>query len=244
MREVKRLTDEGTRTFEEYLEALRHDGTLTPPFNLLDDPTHSEPIACHAQIDDRSFASRYELGEYLVEQFKDCEQRLIANDAGLWNWLALLYFGQICKIKDGAWKPSENAHYIMSQHYGKRPRHAIRTTYILIGKYGQKVRFMFSKLDERGELIEQIAATQYLWSCEGVIDAASRMYKDNLKNTFKSGAGGSGRGSARRLKAYLSQLTLTYDLLSLTAGEVLALLPAEYNKFNPAPEQRALPAMP
>lgn len=236
MRKIRRLTSEGTRRFSEYLEQLRMDGTLLPPMGILDDPVCSEAAACNAEVDERAFTSRYKLGTHLVEQLKDCDQRLIGNDAGLWDWLALLYFEQICKSSGGARKPSEDAHYILSSHYGKRSRHAIRTTYILIRRYGDKVRFMFSKLDERGELIEQIAATQYLWACEGVIEAASRLYQDDLKGTFKPGAGGSRGGSARRLKTYLSQLTLTYDLLSLTADEILALLPAEYNKFNPAAE--------
>jgi hypothetical protein len=244
MREARRLTEEGTSRFEAYIESLRQDGSLPPPLELLDDPICSEPIGCNAQLDDKAFTSRYELGQYLVEQFRSCEQRLISNDSGLWNWLALLFFEQICKFEDGRRKPSEVAHYILSKHFGKRPRHAIRTTYILVRRYSEKVRFMFSKLDERGELIEQIAATQYLWACEGVIEAASRLYQDNLKNTFKFGAGGSGGGSARRLKTYLSQLTLTYDLLSLTADEVLTLLPAEYNKFKPSSKGASIPAPP
>ena len=234
MRKIRRLTNEGTRRFAEYLEQLRSDNTLPPPLEILDDPETSEVAECDAEVDERPFTSRYELGTHLVEALKECDQRRIGNDAGLWDWLALLYFDQICKSSGDGRKPSEDAHYILSSHYGKRPRHAIRTTYILIRGYGDKVRFMFSKLDERGELIEQIAATQYLWACEGVIDAASRLYQDDLKSTFKTGAGGSRGGSARRLKTYLSQLTLTYDLLSLSADEILALLPAEYNKFKPA----------
>lgn len=234
MRKIRRLTNEGTRRFAEYLEQLRTNPSSPPPLEVLDDPVCSEDAECGAEVDERAFTSRYELGTHLVDALEECDQRRIGNDAGLWNWLALLYFGQICKSIGGARKPSEDAHYILSSHFGKRPRHAIRTTYLLIRRYGGKVKFMFSKLDERGELIEQIAATQYLWACEGVIDAASRLYQDDLKSTFKTGAGGSRGGSARRLKTYLSQLTLTYDLLSLSADEILALLPAEYNKFKPA----------
>lgn len=230
---LRRLTDQGVIEFADFLAELKIDSKTPIPTHLLKDDATSEPVEFDVDIDEKQFNSRHDLGKYLVTLLANTNQARLRADNGLWNWLALFYFAQICgKDKDGNYKPSGAEHYIVASEYGKRPRHAIRTTYILIEKYGDSVQFMFSKIDERGEVLEQIASTQYYWTCKGVINAANQLYQDQNRMTYKSGAAGNGRGSARRFRTYLRQLTLTYDLYTLGSDGLVDMLPKEFARFK------------
>lgn len=234
--EIRKLNADGLERFEEYLAGLRNHQYSAPPHEILEDPAFSDPISPTARIESRNFGSRYELGAYLTDMLSGHNQPEISHDAGLWSWLALFYFDQLCPPKeDGSRKTRENYTYILSGDYNHHPRHAIRTTYVFVRDYGGTVRFMFSKkLHERGEIVEQLAARQYLFSCRGVIEAAQALYDDPARQTFKRGAAGKGGGSVRRLADWLDQLTLTYDLFLLGREDILGMLPREFRKFIPS----------
>lgn len=232
MAEIRRLNSAGTRAFSVWLTALRHGEQEPLPGELLTDPETSEALDFQAFTGAETVSSRYELGERLARSLGPHDRGALTDDPGVWNWLALFFFQSLSPVSSsGVYKPGEEANFILSASHQKRPRHAVRTTYVLVRDYGDKVKFLFSKLRERGELLEQIAATQYLWSCRGVIEAASALYQDEITEGFKRGAASKGPGSARRFRDYLSQLTLTYDIYGMTAEEILAILPREYERF-------------
>ncbi len=68
----------------------------------------------------------------------------------------------------------------------------------------------------------------------GVAEFATRRYYDPAKKSFKRGAGSSVKGAARRLASMLNQFDLTFYLYGVTADELLALLPKEFDRFRPA----------
>ena len=148
--------------------------------------------------------------------------------------LALLWFDRLCPPKpDGSRKPSMVYNYVLSDNFQHRPRHAIFTTWQLVSRYGEDARFLLSReLPVRGELIEQLMARQYFLNCDGVIRAASDLYYDSERETFKRGAAGrTGAGCVKRFMDLLQQLEVTYDLFSLSRENFVALMPAEFNRF-------------
>lgn len=235
---LRRFSDEGILRFQEYLDALRLGESASFPSTLLANPAMTEELP-GADIDaERKFGSRHEMGEYLVEAMKNLDQQAISHDTGLWSWLAFCFFDQLCpKDATGKRKPSMAYTYVLSRDYRHHARHAIRTTYYFVQRYGDKVRFMFSKLpSERGEIVEQLAARQELAASAGVIEAAHILYDDPVRQTFKSGAAGRGKGSIIRFVRVLQQFQLTYDLFSLTGSELVGLLPKEFDRFRQSPE--------
>ena len=141
---------------------------------------------------------------------------------------------QLCPAKaDGTRKPSKPYNYILSPNYNHRPRHALRTTWQLVNEYGEAAHFLLSKgPNERGELLEQLAARQFFIGCKGIIETASKLYSDPARNTFKVGSTSQKRrGNIRRYISYLQQLELTYDLYTLPRDEIINMLPAEYSGF-------------
>jgi|TARA_B110000503_G_C7162954_1_gene420520 hypothetical protein len=232
---ARKLNREGLRNFEEYIEALRMGEKLKTPTSLLTDIETSEGIDLNIQLSDQAFRSRYELGEALVKAIGEQNLQSLVGDTGFWSWLALYWFDQLCPPQlDESRKPSMVYNYLLSQSYNHRPRHAIFTTWQLVANYGDVAQFLLCKeLPVRGELVEQMMARQYYMSCEGVMGAAAQLYWDPEKLSFRSGsASRKTAGCVSRFVAWLQQLELTYDLFSLNAEDLLALMPPEFDRFR------------
>ena len=104
---LKRLNDQGIEQFANFLDSLNSDTPLPYPSALLTDPGATEEIHPAVEIEQRSFASRYEAAEYLYKILKDTYLTDIERDRGLWAWLSLLYFDEpvlLVKRFDRQWK--------------------------------------------------------------------------------------------------------------------------------------------
>ncbi len=231
---IRKLNEDGVSAFEQHLHYLREGEALDTPLHLLTDARYSLAVEDAPEVERRDFPTRYDMGVYLSEVLKQADIQPLLGDRGFWSWLALYWFDVLCPpSSNGTRKPSQIYNYVLSTNYNHRPRHAVRTTWFLVDSYGEIARFLLSKKpSERGELIEQLAARQYLFSCRGVMEAASSIYSDPDRKTFKKGSTSSKRkGNIRRYLNYLQQLDLTYDLYSLSGEEILGMLPKEYEHF-------------
>src|SRR5690554_3222340 len=92
---LRRLNADGIGAFVRYLEDLKSGLTPASISACLTDPSTSIPLEPTIEIEKRIFASRYELGEYLVELLAPLDRRQISRDHGLWTWLALYYLDQL-----------------------------------------------------------------------------------------------------------------------------------------------------
>ena len=230
---LRRLNDRGIRAFAKYIEDVRKGSDAVPPLDLLTDDYFSEDLPWAVTLPHKTLKTRFEMGKFIAKHLAPCSQTHISHDVGLWSWLALFFFDQLCPAISGKRKLSENYTYILSRDYKHHPRHSVRTTYMLVRDYGDKVAFMFSKgLHERGEIVEQLAARQELVACRGVVETAHALYDDPARRTFKRGAASKGKGSVRRFISVLQQFNLTYDLGSLGSGDILPMLPSEFDRFK------------
>lgn len=232
---IRKLNEHGLDEFRRFINDLRNGGIQNTPTGLLSSDEASEALAFQLELDERIFASRYELGVYLTEILGSVKVQSLMGDTGFWSAMALYWFDQLCPAKpDGSRKPTMVYNYILSDNYNHRPRHAIFTTWQLVSRYGKDARFLLSReLPVRGELIEQIMARQYYMGCEGVIRAASKLYYDPERRTFKKGAAGrTSPGCVYRFISWLQQLEINYDLFSMLSDDLLELLPAEFNRFS------------
>jgi hypothetical protein len=232
--ELRRLNNEGLQLFSDSIAAMRLGSAGQAPASILTDDRYSVAIENAPALELKTFDSRFEMGEYLVDVLSVFNWQDIDHDAGLWSWLALYYFDQLCPSDAaGKRKPSMAYQYVLSRDYRYHSRHALRTTCDYVRQYGEVVRFMFSKSPgERGEIVEQLSARQEIAACPAVVEAASALYNDEERRTFKKGAAGRGRGSIVRLIKVLQQYQLTYDLYSLTGSQLVNMLPAEFDRFR------------
>lgn len=236
MPDVRVLNAEGLSKFTDYLSELRAAPSKAPPFELLTDGRYSDPFDPPATIEHRSFNSAYEIGAYVIDVFGGCEDRLLSRNHGLWSWLALLYFDQLCKPDEsGNRKPLEDAVYVLEERFSFRRyyRHAIRTPWMAVKEHGEhaKVLLLTSGKGTRTDINEQLGAYQHLFANKTIIASAYAMYFDATHQKPRRGAGGKGGGSARRLASIARQLELTYDLQECTPSMFMSLLPKEFNSW-------------
>lgn len=231
---LRKLNENGIAEFKNYINKLSTDGSTNLPVWLLEHKDTSEPINKDIEIEDNEFKSRYEMGEYLNTKFKGMDIQSYIGDEGMWNWLALYWFDQLCpKDKEGKRHPRVIYNYILSKDFGRRQRHAIFMTWQLVSKHGAGVKYLLSKnMSVRGELMEQFMGTQYILTTDSVIALASKLYNNPDTGSFKRGAASKGAGTSRRFTKFLNQINLTYDLDTISAENLEDLLPREYDRFR------------
>lgn len=240
---VRIMNVDGIARFERYLNQLRAGLEQAPPSDLLLSPAFTSVADPSASVEQKAFSSRYEFGTYLAGQLSVLDRREISRNSGLWTWLALYYFDQLCPAAaNGTRKVRSLQAYLLPTRYDYRIyyRHLVRTPWLIALDHGAFAKVLLippSASDEaplatRGEIIEQMASRQDYLSNPSIIEAAYRLYFDERKGKPRRGAGGSAGGSPRRLATILQQLGLTFDLGACRPETLHKLLPAEFDRWR------------
>lgn len=241
MIKVHRQSADGLRLFAQWLEA---NEAGTPPAELAEASGLVEP-SYDLEIDDKmQFASRHDLGRYLVETFhaQDFTELLAPENDGLWSWLTVIYFTQIAP---GKHKRPE--HYLVTRKGAAGSlayRHAVRTSFELTYIHGDMAKICLAGPMARwGEMSEQLASRQTLAHNKAFFGTAHSLYIADGK--LLRGAGTkpkkpaqrkpgdrAGLGGARRLALALQRLDLTFDTEVMTAGQLVERLPKEFSRWQ------------
>lgn len=239
MRTIRRHTLQGIEEVDLWLDQIKFEERGSVPPILLDDPRFTEELKVSTQIDEtRQFATRFEWGVYVEDVLRDLPTRTLTEDVGLWTWLTLLYFDQVCPAdSDGKRKVRARPNYVPSvSDYKSYYRHYLLSPWRIVRAHRDKPEraraLLINPLYKPGELAEQGAAYRDVVSNPAVMEAVGELYLDPSSGTLKRGSGGSGPGSPRRLVAVLDQLSLTFDFQQIGADALLKLLPKEFKKFR------------
>lgn len=235
---VRAFNDEGAARFHTYLQRIRDGAKEPPPSWLLNDPSSSVAIAPTAEIEPKSFNSRFEFGQYLGTTLGPLGRRAISHHHALWTWLSLYFFDELCPLSaDGTRRVLEDAVYIVPATYNHQRyyRHIARTSWLTVSDHKENAKVLLAGAERgsRSEIFEQIASRQGMLGNQTIVASAFELYFDKSKGSVKRGAGGKGAGSPRRLAAIVQQLELTYDLAACTTSQLLELLPKEFDRFKP-----------
>jgi hypothetical protein len=84
-----------------------------------------------------------------------------------------------------------------------------------------------------GDLVGQLTSRQELVTNHAFLAAATTLYVDP-QSQQPNGGGRISRGTARRLADFCNQIDVTWDLYALEPDELLAKLPKEFQRFQPA----------
>ena len=109
MMKIKALSKTGIELFHNLIET-RRDGGDFEVNDILSDPANLDKTPFKSEIDPNlNFKDRYELAKYLastLSEFDDYQNEYGSPDkdeygksAGLWSWLALVYFDQLSPLK-------------------------------------------------------------------------------------------------------------------------------------------------
>ncbi|MEP7270617.1 MAG: hypothetical protein ABI882_03895 [Acidobacteriota bacterium] len=234
---LARLNPIGIDLFSEFLCSIHRGHNGTVPSSLLSDPARTEPLGIDLILQPRHFETRFAAAEFLNQAFSKAGLPDVSNDRGLWAWLSLFYFDDVCPPRgNGSRKPGELARHIPNEDYKRYYRHLLAGPYRIYRAHRDQperaLALLCQRLDSPGDVVEQLAAQQKLVTNPSVLRLATKLYVDEKTKRIKKGAGGKGSGSARRLTDVLEQFDVTWDLYAATTTELAKMLPREFEKFQ------------
>jgi len=237
---LHRFNVEGVARFARFLKDSADDPGLAVPTDLLTDPVCAVVVPPGPEIEGRTFARRMEAARYLdgvLSAVTGCD---VERDAGLWGWLTLFYFDQLCPPDGhGRRKVGEQARYVPAiTNYQKYYRHLLAGPYRVFRAHrddpNRALVLLCGPLHKPGEIVEQIVSRQQIITNPHAVELATAIYYDATIGSFKRGAAGNSGGSARRLGDVLKQFDVTWDLYGMSARMILGKLPREFDRFRPS----------
>lgn len=234
--QLRRMTEAGIARFRDYLTDLRASGDLPLPANILDD---SEAIADAPELERPGFSVKREAAEFLAEKLSCMDESQLMADVGIWAWLSVFYFDDICPAVDGSRTPKADPHYIPDLHdFRRRYRHLLRTPYHILKVIPDHNRLYLDRpLSIHGETIEQTMSKLFLMRMKPVRALVDRLYIDETTGNPKRGIfnkkQNANPGDLRnRLPIRLRQLQKTYDVAGISGDQLLELLGDEFAGWN------------
>ncbi|MCU0770483.1 MAG: hypothetical protein MUE94_01765 [Verrucomicrobia bacterium] len=224
--------------FANYRGRLALEPALPPPVELLEDPALTEELPGEVEVLPRVFTNRLDAGLFFNDLVDRAAINLPERDQGLWAWLTLFYFDQVCPADgNGRRDPKDEARLLpILDNHQRFYRHLLVGPFLIVRAHRdlpkRAIAMLCNPLWKPGEIAEQLASRKELVTNRAVAEAATELYYDPTKDSFKRGAGSDVRGAARRLATLLNQLDLTWYLYGLSAAELLQLLPKEFDRFR------------
>lgn len=236
---IRKFTDEGIDQFRNYLAELREGSTSPPPFQILNDPSTSEPMSDEVQIENRTFETRLDLARYLDDVLANIDHDSIETDVHLWSWLSLFYFDEVCPAQnDGIRKPGRDYRHILEPGYPNGHRHLLCGPFMVYSVYelGENLSklLLCTAIPIENKFHHELAVRQSLITNRGTLKAVHLLYYDEVGNKPKRGAQVKKPipGGFYRFISIIQQLDLNYDLYSMSGNEILDFLPPEFNKWK------------
>lgn len=241
--EIRRLNAQGISKFAEFLDWVDCETPPPYPSDLLTDPRFTEEVNPPTEIENREFGTRRAAAEYLFNVFKNAGLTDIEKDPGLWAWLSLFYFDQLCPSdKKGHRKPGEKARWIPERTASWRRyyRHLLGGPYRIYAAHldnpDRAMLVLCGPLYAPGDIVEQTASRQEIITNTAIMEAATALYYDVSSGKPKWGAASKkeGGGNFRRFVSILDQFDVTWDLYSLNTHDFIQMLPDEFSRFREA----------
>ena len=109
---VRQFLPSGIKAFRSFLAICREDPRTPVPFRSLEDETLTEVIKPSITIAPKRFATRRDAAVHLSDLMAPLSDQEVAANAGLWTWLTLLFFDEVCPPKAGKRKVRNDYSYI------------------------------------------------------------------------------------------------------------------------------------
>jgi hypothetical protein len=233
---LRALNRSGVDRFRQYLDALRSDERPDLPRDLLDDPDQVEELSVDLSVEERKFPTRWGVAKYLSDLLEPLPREEVDDNVGLWSWLSLFYFNQVCPVRDdGSRRPGREYRHVPDFSFRYRNRHLLLGPYQVYRRHGPYAILILSgPLYSENKIYHELASRQDLIVNRGIIEAVNALYLDRQRGMPKRGCQDSKPmpGALQRFIRVLQQLDLTYDIHGMTGDDILELLPEEFNPWK------------
>lgn len=203
------------------------------------DKNLSSPLPSNCEIDEtQNFATRFEVGKYLHNQLSKESSEIGPHNVGLWTWISALYLTQILESKNShSFKLWSEYRYVFLNEPRRFYRHLVFTPFWIYRTRGKDVAKFFVSVAPYtgGDAVEQLySRVEYFVQIPSLVETALELYVDPKTQKLKAGTTSKNKsGGAIRLAMQIpQQLSMTYDLSSMTKDEILDILPSEFDEWR------------
>jgi hypothetical protein len=232
---LRQFLPAGVSAFKDFLANCRNTPDIPVPRELLDDGMLTEVIKPAVSVDAaRRFTTRRDAAEYLTTLLTPLSEQDVATNAGLWTWLTLFYFDDVCP-------PNNGLRYVKNDYYynfePKNSRHFYRHLLFIawrVARLAPKPNrlFLTGSVSTLDKVTEEVMKRLYLTRIPCIFDVLDQLYWDNERGRARVGITDTRTVKAgdlvHRFPIRMRQLEKTYDLNSLEAPQLIELLGKEF----------------
>ncbi len=245
---VRMFNERGMQRFEEFLRRYAEGSAKVGDVNrLLGESNLTSSYEPRVDVEIPVLCTKRELAEKVAIAFQESglaelPSRASIENRGMWTWLAAATFHL---IKPPLTRNKQNrlrdfSYYVLDANGLRFYRHRVagpaRIYWILRDEPTMARLFLGGDIHGVTEFEERLAVTMRYISNRELVRVVDTLYFDPKRFRQKVGAvsDASRPGVLRRFMTVIDQLDLTYDLRSMTAEQILDLLPREFDRWKPA----------
>ncbi len=230
---VRRFNQQGIDAFRRRLSELRQNSAAEVPVEWLEDDRLTEVVVPELQIQRCGFETRRDAAIYLSPVLQELCPERVAGDAGLWTWLSLLFFDSVCPVVDGQRAVRNDYHYIFeprnSRHFYRHLLFIAWQILRLAPRWNELL--LRSRVSSLDQMTAEVLKRLYLTRIPCIFEVIERLYWDAERRKPRPGMTGSritAGNLTHRLPQRILQLEKNYDLVDLSADQLIELLGEEF----------------
>lgn len=234
---LRRFKDTGVNEFIDRINQMRagHDVAIDDSF--LTDSRLTEVVKPSTTIEHRRFASKREAGQYLSDRTKPAREVLGDDDQGLWTWLSAWHWDEVCPIReDGRRKVLNPLSYVYGYGFVMRKKqHLLAASTLIYEAFPDSRVLLDGPVSTLTQAVHEVFTRVWLMRIRGMGALIDALYWDDAKKSVKRGINDNSARSGdlrNRLTTRIRQLEKTYDLIDLTADQLLNLLGDEFKAWT------------
>jgi len=232
---LRRFTSEGIIFVGQQLNMISA-GYMINLEELIQNPMLTEKLTANNVVERRKFINRMDCGHYIFDLLEAHSMQVPdpETDKGLWTWLSIVFHEQL--FKSGKNKIGGIERWIPSTDFRRYYRHLLAGPYFVYKAHldnpYRAMSVLCTQVSSPGEIVESIVSSKDIIRFPSIMEAVTKLYFDSNTGLHKRGASSKTNGAARRFTTVLGQFDLTFDFYGMTAEQILALLPREFDRFK------------
>ena len=233
---LRQFNKTGIEAFGKFLASCREAPTESVPTDLIESDEHTTLVSHEIEVEPRNFSSRRAAADYFHNVLSPLSADVVRKDAGMWTWLSLFYFDQICPIVNGNRTVRNDYTYI---YMPDESRYFYRHLLFIAWQVKQLAPthnriFLDRSLVNRDSVTTEVFKRLYVTRIPCIFEVIDRLYWDTTNNSPVKGIVSPSKVTAadltHRFPTRIRQLEKTYDLQTLDANQLLEILGDEFQQ--------------